>query len=273
MPKKTDLAVAEKPNTDLALSDYGTAAGDGFQDVNRDHVTLPFLNLLQALSPEIAGDSSQRVEDAKIGQFINSVSKELFDSVLFQPVAVRHVVVEWRARDKGGGKVAEHAPESQIVTAAKASAEEWNDLTTDEGNTLEPTFYLLGLIHRDSNIENQTNISPEPIMLSLASTKIKPYRNMMTRLTTFQSGKVPLYAHRLRIKSIEARNAAGQPFRNILFEAAIENNIGKSLIPATCHWQPENEPSPLLAQAKALRDAYVKGNVKTAEEAKAETPF
>jgi hypothetical protein len=112
--------------------------------------------------------------------------------------------------------VGEHLPESPLVTAAKERARtgktDWNDLRTEADTILAETFYLLALQYA-----GLYDLSPTPVLISFVSTKIKPFKNLMTRLATMQGGQVPLYANRIRMVSISDRNAAGQPFHNVKF--------------------------------------------------------
>lgn len=260
MSKKQELAVQETANTAIALAtDYGQMAGDGFDNVDRNHVSLPFINLLQALSPEIAGSGGELVDGAKIGMLINSVTKELFTSVIVQPVMVRESFVEWQP-DRGG-KVAEHLPESKEVADAKRDAgpEGWNDLRIGD-NVLTQTFYMLALLHRSGDIAEQSQTQPEPVMFSLAVTKVRPYRAIMTRLASCAIGgkRPPLFAHRLLVTTTPETNKAGQPYKGIKFSPLVENNVAKSLIPAT--------EVGLLETAKALAKAYNAGTAKPVDE-------
>ena len=185
-----DLTKRETDQTALAVN-YGADAGAGFEQVTQDFIALPFLNLLQALSPQVAGAEDQLVDGAKPGKFLNSVTLELFDEVVFQPVHVRRSFVQWVDRASGGGKAGEHLPESAEVVAAIKSAREWNDIRMPNGDSLIETFYLLGLILGGD--------SPQPALLSLSSTKIRPFKRLMTRLSLVRVGGIqpPLYAHRL----------------------------------------------------------------------------
>lgn len=216
---KNEIEKKDQTATAIVSYDYKEDAGEGIKDLGQEFFQLPFLNLLQALSPQVAGDESEQIEGARPGMFFNSVSQELFDGktgVILQPVHVRNAYVEWADRENGGGKVGEHLPESPLVTAAKERARtgktDWNDLRTEADTILAETFYLLALQYTSLD-----DLAPAPVLLSFTSTKIKPFKNLMTRLATMQGGKVPLYANRIKMLSISDRNAAGQPFHNVKF--------------------------------------------------------
>ena len=219
---KNEIEKKDQTAAAIVSYEYGSDAGEGVKDLGQEFFQLPFLNLLQALSPQVAGDESEQIEGARPGMFFNSVSQELFDGktgVILQPVHVRNAYVEWTDRENGGGKVGEHLPESPLVAAAKARARigktDWNDLRTEANTLLAETFYLLALQYA-----GLYDLSPTPVLISFVSTKIKPFKNLMTRLATMQGGQVPLYANRIRMISTSDRNAAGQPFHNVKFVPA-----------------------------------------------------
>ena len=92
------------------VHDYGEQAGAGYEGTTTDDFAIPYLNLLQAMSPEVAEDGS-KLEGASAGMMVNSVTKELYDGkkgLVFVPCSTSHVFVEWRPRDSGGGIVARH---------------------------------------------------------------------------------------------------------------------------------------------------------------------
>lgn len=255
---KNELTLPPKI-TETALSplDYGAHNNDGFESVGRDHVSLPYLSLLQALSPEVAG--ADAIEGAKPGVFLNSVTKELLEThVILQPVHVKLSYMEWQPRNSGGGKVGEHSPESDVVKQAAAAAKAWNRLSTEAGNDLIKTYQMLCLFHRSAVLPIQEQAAPEPIMLSMSVTKERPYRALMTRLSTIrvQGNRPPLYAHRLLLVSTNETNSAGQPYKGIRFDFPVDNNVLASLIPPA---------SPLITMACDLRAAYCDGAVKIAE--------
>jgi hypothetical protein len=248
--------------TDLAL-DYGTNAGAGFDNQTSEDMSIPFLGVLQALSPEVSGDAGEKIKGATAGNLINTVTKELFDGgegIYFQPADTNHVFVEWKPRDSGGGFVAVHQLDSPVVAKAKADSKEFGKYKTPAGNDLIETFYMAGLVHRSLNLSEQIGNSPEPYLIAFTSTKIKPYKTIMTRLRTFKKGP-PLFAHRLKITTISEKRAKGTS-ANFHLEPAVDNDIAASLIPARLG----DESHPLLVQGQELLKAYRGGLMKVNHE-------
>ena len=259
-----NLAVQQAANTALAAAqDYGDYAGAGFDNQTTDDMSIPFLGLLQDLSPEVK-KGADKIAGAEVGMMINTVTKELFDGekdgVIFQPCDTNHVFVEWKPRNQGGGFVAVHQIDSPIVADAKAKAEKFGKYKTPAGNDLIETFYIAGILHRSANLEEQLGNTPEPMLIAFTSTKIKAYKAIMTRLRTFK-GKPPMFAHRILIKTKTETNAEGT-FANFVVTPAVENNVEKSLIPSRMG----EETNPLLVQGAELLKAYRSGLVQVKHE-------
>ncbi|HET8689559.1 MAG TPA: hypothetical protein VFM18_23360, partial [Methanosarcina sp.] len=83
MSKKESNAVVEAQNTAVAMAmDFSADAGMGMEGADKTSFAIPFLTMLQGLSPQV-----ESVEGAKPGKFINTITNELFDEVLVIPCA------------------------------------------------------------------------------------------------------------------------------------------------------------------------------------------
>lgn len=217
--KATDVAVLEDKVTDVAAFDYGEDAGAGTEGMTSADVSIPFINLLQPLSPEVEEGGSAQVEGARPGMFYNSVTKELTDGkkgFLFQPCARQHVYVEWIPRDSGGGFVGVHldnAPE--VIQAIRQNGGSSNQLKLGDNDLIE-TVYLYGHILDEDGVTSKGFA-----VFAATSTKLKPLKDAMTIVVTARVGppekriQPPLYAYRFKFTSFGDKNKKGQPFFNI----------------------------------------------------------
>lgn len=114
--KKTGRSVAKRKQDALVggidpLAFVTEHAGAGSEEVTREEMALPFLGLLQALSPQVAKREDAYIEDAEPGMFFDTVRQTLWDGeegMLVIPCHMSPVVVEWVNREAGGGFVAVH---------------------------------------------------------------------------------------------------------------------------------------------------------------------
>jgi hypothetical protein len=85
-------------------------SGSGFEGMSTNDIAIPFILLLQALSPQLRGTT--KISGAEEGDFYNNVTKEVYGKNLsLIPCAFKKSWVEWIPRGQGGGYVQEHATE------------------------------------------------------------------------------------------------------------------------------------------------------------------
>lgn len=107
--RATGLALIANMNTlpSAALRDELTAhLGEGMNDMDAGDFALPFLKIIQALSPEKKRNKPEYLAEAQEGDFVNSVTRELFPrepGVAVVRVAFRKRWLEWLPIDAGGG--------------------------------------------------------------------------------------------------------------------------------------------------------------------------
>lgn len=183
------VATKEQAAVPAEYAGYEEYAGQGLDDITSEDKGLPFFEVLQQMSPEV-----EEVDGAKPGMIINKATKELFDSIRFVPACRDHVYTEWVPRDSGGGLVATHQLDSDIVKAARAK-QRVGKHELPNGNELIETFYLYGMVlDADDN--------PMPAVISFTSTKISAYKTLTTRADSlmFKAAdgrklKFPWFAH------------------------------------------------------------------------------
>lgn len=269
-PKTEDTAAAgtavtTATGTDVALNDqYAEYAGAGFENQTSDDYAIPFIGILQALSPQVAENAALRQ-----GMLINTVTGEIFAGdvgVAFVPATTQHLYVEWKPRDQGGGFVAVHNPGSDVVKASMANATERGASYGDfkmppyakESNELIETFYVYGVaIDADGNaIES---------VLAFTSMKIKKYKGWQTKAKTIQiplaDGRripAPLFAHRYRLKSVQEKNPKGSFYNwDITFDGP--DALSCRLLPSDSIFQ----------QAVAIKKMIEAGTARAAHESQA----
>ena len=251
--KTTDVAVKEQNTAMAEYGAYADYAGAGFENQTSDDYSIPFLQILQALSPQLQENDSLRQ-----GMILNTVTGEVWDGkkgIAFVPATTQHVYVEWKPRDAGGGFVGIHEVNSDLVNHAKAASSEYGKYSTPDGNELIETFYVYGIALDDDGNASEA-------VLAFSSTKIKKYKGWMTKAKTIQiplpDGRripAPLFAHRYRLKTVSEKNNKGQFFNwdAIAFDG--ENAQQARLLPDDPLFQSAVNIKSMIEQGKA-RAAY-----------------
>jgi len=231
------------------FSGYEEYAGAGFENQTSEDYSLPFLQILQALSPQVLEDDSMRP-----GQIFNTVTGEIWDGktgIVFVPATTAHQYVEWVPREKGGGFAGLHEIDDPVVHEAKARATEFGQLKLENGNALVETKYVYGIALDDEGNSMEA-------VLAFTSTKIKKYNNWMTKAKTMQwklpDGRrmiPPLFAHRYRLTTVQEKNNKGSYFNwDIKFDGPNA---------ASCVLTPDND---LFQAAAAIRKMLAEGNAR-----------
>jgi len=256
----TEVAVPTK-STAIAIPDYGAKAGLGWENTDKSDFQIPFLNQLQSNSPQCTKGEPQYDAKYDPGMFLNSSTLDLYPDAVYLLIGLtKHSYVEWRPG--GGSFVAEHEVLSDVVTKAKEKTENQLELKSEAGNELQETYQVFAILCNEdfTEVEGQ-------VVFSFSRTKIKRYKQIMTRLRTFKgSDKIPTFAHRIKMVSTSEKNPEGKPYKNVSLIPAINNDVAQSLLPAD---------SPLLEVANGLREAIIGGaaraNFETAAPAAAGT--
>lgn len=249
-----DIANQSQNPTDLAAYNYGDMAQKGYENMTQQDSLIPFISILQALSPQVTQGTPEYIEGARTGQLFNTVTKEVIDGqhgILFIPCTTQHVFTEWRPRAAGGGFVGQHSPESDIVRAAVEASEKFGKYShqTEQGaNDLVETFYMFGM-QVDENLQIVS-----PVVIAITGTKIKPYKQIITTLRMCKV-RAPLFANVLRITTAIDKNAKGV-FGNFVFKP-YKGDVIASLLPP----QVEGRPNPLLEAGKKLNDEINAGRM------------
>ena len=98
MKDKDELAKKEEAGA-LALPggyNYGDDAGSGWENTGTEDFTIPFLAILQSMSPQVQETEAEFIEGAKAGMLINTATQELYDGkegVELVPCYTQHLFV------------------------------------------------------------------------------------------------------------------------------------------------------------------------------------
>lgn len=191
--------VTKAASTAVAAYDYGEHAGAGFENRSADDLSLPFLNILQPLSPQVVDET---VPGAKAGKFFNTVTGEVFDKVRFIRCHHETKFVEWVPRDSGGGIAGVHEPSSQEVLRAKKDAGPRSNKLKIGQNDLVETKYVYGLVLNDN--DEVVGFA----VIAAKSTNLKPVKDWYTSTLMVQKG-APVYAFIAELSTVKQSNDKG----------------------------------------------------------------
>lgn len=178
MAKESRAVAAKKEQNTLPaafMEELAADAGSGIESATSDDMSIPFIKLAQALSPEVNKRESVYIDGLEQGDFFNSATQSLWkgeEGFRFVPVKFRRTYLEWIPRENnGGGFAGEHGPEiMEKVTVGDSGV---NFLPN--GNTIAVTHVWYGfLISADDKVEQ--------CVVSLSATQLKKSKMLVTKL-------------------------------------------------------------------------------------------
>jgi hypothetical protein len=207
MPKNALAVISKDFESELAED-----SGRGFEEATRDAFAIPFLNILQDLSPQVKKKMAGYIEGARPGQFYQSVTQALHDAVRVIPCHFSQVFIEWvprnnKAADNKSGFVAVYDA-IEGSAKAKTAVREGGKFVLPNGNELQDTreHYVLQLLEDGST---------QPALIALKSSGIKVSRRWMSQMQTAVleiGGRVipaPMFAWSYKLGSEEEANDQG----------------------------------------------------------------
>ena len=207
------MSEESKKSTDVALFDDDLlSAGTGLEEVTSDDLAIPFIRVLQAMSPQVNKRAPEYVDGAEVGMLYNTVTNAIFDGekgVEIIPCSYTKKYLEWIPREKGGGLVtADHSPD--IVR--QCTKNDQGILVLENGNTIDETaqFFILVL---------DANDGPQQCVLSFSRSQLGVARKWMTilRMAKIANSEgnlvpAPMFAYKYLLTTTELSNDKGSWF-------------------------------------------------------------
>lgn len=217
---------------DDMLNEAAEYAGAGTSNSADDNV-LPFLSLLQDMTPQAKKRDALYVEGAEPGFMLNKATRKLFDThlpvdeqtspLIVQPCAFHRCVNEWVPRDQGGGFIARHEilPGEKIDdTMKRLGGKQVKDPRDSKGEKLiwrlENGHDLIDTRYQYVNVLDEDGNVVGPAVMSFSSTGHTPARQWMTLQRNAKlAGRVepaPSWFKKYRVRSIPRENESGDFF-------------------------------------------------------------
>jgi hypothetical protein len=200
--------VAAPTKRSNVVAGYDVAGvGTGFEDFDQNDLAIPFVVILQKGSPQVEDENPKRIEGAKPGMLMNTVSGKLYDGkagVIAIPVHRKRSFIEWIPKDDGGGLVNVFEPEDKEVKDALAAVgrKKFGKIPIGDGNELAETYNVYCILVGENGFT-------ERVVLSFASSQIGAYKKWMTNAQSIQvedatSGRKvvpPMFSHRYLLRT------------------------------------------------------------------------
>ena len=244
-------AVAKKQNTEVStevLDDIYLLAGDGAA-FDSSEMQIPFVRVLQALSPQLNKKKPEYIEGASQGDLFNTVTGQHWsgeDGIVVVPCYQTTKYLMFTPREQGGGFKGEISPTDPMLQRTNRVGSKEILPTGDELVKSDQHFCLI--VDADGGFQ--------PAVVDMKSTQLKVSRRWKTqialqRIKNPKNGQMvtpAVYATMWKLTTTEESNDQGS-----------WNNYAVEKIGLV------NDRS-LLLEAKAFRESVMAGDVKAAPE-------
>ena len=189
------------------LEEMSKDSGGGFEEVTSSDVQIPFIRVIQALSPQIKKSDSAFIKGASQGDIFNTVTKQFWsaeEGILVIPIHFQMKFLEFVPRDQGGGFVGELNPASEEVKKAKKIDKNSSiELLENDNELVRTAQHYVKIVHEDGTLENA--------IVDMKKTQLKKSRQWMSiMMMQKHNGKtLPSFSQVYRLKTVEESNDKG----------------------------------------------------------------
>lgn len=182
------------------------------QQMTRADFSMPFLGIVQSLSPQRDKSDPRYIEGAEEGNVFNTVTAELYkDGLEIIPVKYEFVFNVWRPRTQGSGFLGSFTTiEDATARAVENILAELTGYDPQSAAVLATTRGKEGWVKDTMNQYLVANGSP--VLLSLTSTKLTPGRKWNTLISMEKptAGRVPVRWNKVwRLTTVKQKNDDG----------------------------------------------------------------
>ena len=202
--------IAEAKTTAMSTFDDSLlSGGTGLEETTTEDFAIPFIRVLQPMSPQLQKKHGSFVEGASAGDLYNTVTGEAFDGdkgISIIPCAYNKKYIEWIPREKGGGLV--NAGHDISILSKCTRDDESRRYYTPEGNEIVETAQFFILV-----VAGET---AQQAVLAFTSTQLGVARKWLTMLRMArvqnargESVEAPMFAYTYKLTTTTQSNDKG----------------------------------------------------------------
>ena len=207
---KNEVAVKNGGGAVAVIDDDLLSLGTGLEDTSSDDFAIPFLQLLQALSPQLNKNDGKYVKGAEQGNIFNTVTGEATDGddgLIVVPCYYNKKYLEWAPRESGGGLINTHDSRDILSQTTK---NERGQFVLDNGNYIAETaqFYVM-VCNEDETEWTQAVIAMTSTQLSKARKWVSQMKQRRVKNSAGAMVEAPMFLFKYRLKTVAEQNDRG----------------------------------------------------------------
>tara|TARA_R110000772_G_scaffold268452_1_gene395569 strand:+ start:13827 stop:14570 length:744 start_codon:yes stop_codon:yes gene_type:complete len=200
----TKKAVATKANDQMPAFLQKVDSNDtrGNEGVGADDLTIPRIELCQALSKCRQKKDPAYIQGIEEGQFYNNITRQVYgEEIVVVPIVFMKEFLLWRDQDEGGGfgGAYPNMVEAQAALDGQDDPDNWESVPTSQQ-------FVLVLA---------SNGTVEEAVISMAKSKNRVSKDWNS-LVRINGG--PRFSRRYKLRGVEAQNQQGKDFHNMAVE-------------------------------------------------------
>lgn len=186
--RKNEVATKKGDQLPAEFMDELARAGEQHQEtMSKDDMSIPFLGILQSLSPQCTKGEPEFIKGAEPSDLFDTVTQKVFKttdddgnpvpaSIQILPIFYKRSMIEWVPRTKGGGLVKEYSIEDGMTIktvrndANQDIIQSGSPLGTPGNQLVDTHTHFVFVIHPDGNYE--------PMIIACSSTQLKPSKDL-----------------------------------------------------------------------------------------------
>jgi len=241
-------AVAKKAESLPAnlMDDLYAGAGQGMENITAEDMQIPFMRILQPLSPQLIKTDSKFIKGASAGDIFNTVTGQYWEGdegVTIIPCAYEMKFLEFQLREAGGGFLGEIDPNNPDIRQANRVGA--NEMLPSGNELVRAAQFLVVAIGEDG--------ATQQMILDMKKTQMKVAKQWNTRragmkLMHPEKGLFtpPMWATVWKLKTVQESNDKGSWFNYSVSQLDIKD-----------------VPSAAVQECKGLYEMFRKGEIKT----------
>lgn len=201
MSTKKDLEVKDETENLPVDASMFEGMDTGFEGTGSDTFKTPFIKILQAMSPELKRNDPKYIEGAQQGQFCNTATNEVSDTIEIIVLKIEHVLVSWKP-NRGGFVGRYPKGDEASIVSKQEGMKKWDSEGNEVIDTIE--FYCL-------DARNPGSV----FILPLSTTSLKYAKNLATRMRLLRVNGKPApvtWAGIWKLGTVEESNDKGSWF-------------------------------------------------------------
>jgi hypothetical protein len=221
-------------------------AGQGLENLGTEDMQIPFMRIVQPLSPQLMKNDAKFIKGISAGDIFNNVTGEFWEAdegVVVIPCAYQMKYLEFQLRENGGGYMGELDPLSPDVHRTQRVGS--NEILPSGNELVRSAQFLLVTVGEDGRTSE--------LICDMKKTQMKVSKQWNARRAGLQimhptEGlfNPPIWMTAWRLNSVQESNDKGSWYNYAVSNVDIES-----------------VPEAAIKQARTIYDRFQKGEIKT----------